>query len=109
VDYSAVISKYLGDTAKHIKAAFAAARDHDAVLFFDEADSLLSKRVSTGESCSTSIKQNRNCLMHELDRFNGMVIVKMNLFENYGPTLLRRIQRQIKFRSPDASMKAWVL
>jgi len=38
-----------------------------------------------------------------------MVIVTMNLFENYGPTLLRRIQRQIKFRSPDASMKAWVL
>jgi SpoVK/Ycf46/Vps4 family AAA+-type ATPase len=33
VDYSAVISKYLGDTAKHIKAAFAAARDQDAVLF----------------------------------------------------------------------------
>ena len=38
VDYSAVISKYLGDTAKHIKAAFAAAREHEAVLFFDEAD-----------------------------------------------------------------------
>jgi ATP-dependent 26S proteasome regulatory subunit len=38
-----------------------------------------------------------------------MVIVTTNLFENYGPTLLRRIQRHIKFRSPDASMKAWVL
>ena len=105
VDYSAVISKYLGDTAKHIKAAFAAARDHDAVLFFDEADSLLSKRVSTGESCSTSINQNRNCLMQELDRFDGVVIVTTNLFENYDPALLRRIQRHIKFRVPDASMR----
>jgi ATP-dependent 26S proteasome regulatory subunit len=105
VDYSAVISKYLGDTAKHIKAAFAAARDHDAVLFFDEADSLLSKRVSTGESCSTSINQNRNCLMQELDRFDGVVIVTTNLFKNYDPALLRRIQRHIKFRVPDASMR----
>ncbi len=105
VDYSAVISKYLGDTAKHIKAAFAAAREHDAVLFFDEADSLLSKRVSTGESCSTSINQNRNCLMQELDRFDGVVIVTTNLFENYDPALLRRIQRHIKFRIPDASMR----
>ena len=105
VDYSAVISKYLGDTAKHVKAAFAAARDHDAVLFFDEADSLLSKRVSTGESCSTSINQNRNCLMQELDRFDGVVIVTTNLFENYDPALLRRIQRHIKFRLPDASMR----
>ena len=105
VDYSAVISKYLGDTAKHIKAAFQAAREQDAVLFFDEADSLLSKRVSTGESCSTSINQNRNCLMQELDRFDGVVIVTTNLFENYDPALLRRIQRHIKFRLPDASMR----
>lgn len=105
VDYSAVISKYLGDTAKHIKAAFAAARDHDAVLFFDEADSLLSKRVSTGESCSTSINQNRNTLMQELDRFDGVVIVTTNLFENYDPALLRRIARHIKFRLPNASMR----
>ena len=80
VDYSAVISKYLGDTAKHIKAVFQAARDQDAVLFFDEADSLLSKRVATSESCSTSINQNRNTLMQELDRFDGVVIVTEDLF-----------------------------
>lgn len=105
VDYSAVISKYLGDTAKHIKAAFQAAREQEAVLFFDEADSLLSKRVATGESCSTSINQNRNTLMQELDQFDGVVIVTTNLFENYDPALLRRIQRHIKFRLPDASMR----
>lgn len=48
MDYSAVISKHLGDTAKHIKLAFQQAREHGAVLFFDGADSLLSKRVATG-------------------------------------------------------------
>jgi SpoVK/Ycf46/Vps4 family AAA+-type ATPase len=101
VDYSAVISKYLGDTAKHIKAVFQAARDQDAVLFFDEADSLLSKRVATGESCSTSINQNRNTLMQDLDRFDGVVIVTTNLFKNYDPALLRRIH----FRLPNASMR----
>ena len=63
VDYSAVISKYLGDTAKHIKLAFERATHHGAVLFLDEADSLLSKRVSLDESCATSINQNRNCLV----------------------------------------------
>jgi SpoVK/Ycf46/Vps4 family AAA+-type ATPase len=105
VDYSAVISKYLGDTAKHIKTVFEAAREQDAVLFFDEADSLLSKRVATGESCSTSINQNRNTLMQELDRFDGVVIVTTNLFENYEPALLRRIQRHIHFRLPNASMR----
>ena len=105
VDYAAVISKYLGDTAKHIKAVFEAARQQDAVLFFDEADSLLSRRVPSGESCATSINQNRNTLMQELDRFDGVVIVTTNLFENYDPALLRRIQRHIKFRLPNASMR----
>jgi SpoVK/Ycf46/Vps4 family AAA+-type ATPase len=105
VDYSAVISKYLGDTAKHIKAVFQAATEMDAVLFFDEADSLLSRRVPAGESCSTSINQNRNTLMQELDRFEGVVIMTTNLFENYDPALLRRIQRHIKFRLPDVSMR----
>jgi SpoVK/Ycf46/Vps4 family AAA+-type ATPase len=105
VDYSAFISKYLGATAKHIKAVFEATREQDAVLFFDEADSLLYKRVATGESCSTSINQNRNTLMQELDRFDGVVIVTTNLFENYDPALLRRIQRHIHFRLPNAFMR----
>jgi ATP-dependent 26S proteasome regulatory subunit len=94
-----------GYHVESVKAAFQAAREHGALLFFDEADSLLSKRVSTGESCSTSINQNRNCLMQELDRFDGLVIVTTNLFENYDPALLRRIQRHIQFRLPDASMR----
>jgi SpoVK/Ycf46/Vps4 family AAA+-type ATPase len=105
VDYAGVISKFLGDTAKHIKAAFKAARDADAVLFFDEGDSLLSRRVEAGESCSTSINQNRNVLMQELDRFNSVVIVTTNLFKNYDPALLRRIQRHVEFKLPDRAMR----
>jgi len=105
VDYSAVISKFLGDTAKHVKLAFAQARENGAVLFFDEADSLLSKRVATGESCSTSINQNRAVLMQELDRHSSVVIMTTNLFKNYDPALLRRIQRHIHFKMPDEAMR----
>lgn len=109
VDYPAVISKYLGDTAKHIALAFRRASEEAAVLFFDEADSLLSRRVATGESCSTSINQNRNALMQELDRFGGVVITTTNLFGNYDPALLRRIARHIKFRLPNAAMREAIL
>ncbi len=105
VDYSAVISKYLGDTAKHIVYAFKRARELDSVLFFDEADSLLSKRVNMNESCATSINQNRNTLMQELDRFNGVVILTTNLFGNYDPALLRRIARHVRFQLPDRTMR----
>ncbi len=105
VDYSAVISKYLGDTAKHIAMAFARAKELGAVLFFDEADSLLSRRVDMNESCATSINQNRNVLMQELDRFNGVVIMTTNLFGNYDPALLRRIARHIEFALPNRAMR----
>lgn len=109
VDYSSVISKYLGDTAKHIKRAFERATHHGAVLFLDEADSLLSKRVSLDESCATSINQNRNCLMQELDRFEGVVVMTTNLFGNYDDALLRRVQRHIEFRLPDSFMRRELL
>ena len=39
-------SKFLGDTAKNIQKAFESAREDPAVLFFDEADTLLGKRLS---------------------------------------------------------------
>ena len=105
IDYSAIISKYLGDTAKHITLAFQIAAAEDAVLFFDEADSLLSKRADMNESCATSINQNRNVLMQCLDRFNGVVIMTTNLFQNYDTAILRRIARHIEFKLPDAKMR----
>ena len=105
VDYSAIVSKYLGDTAKHIALAFKQAAEADAVLFFDEADSLLSRWVAIGESCSTSINQNRNCLMQELDRFGGVVVMTTNLFGNYDEAILRRIARHIEFALPNVEMR----
>ncbi len=105
VDYSQIISKYLGDTAKHIAKAFKEAAEAEAVLFFDEADSLLSRRVAMGESCATSINQNRNALMQELDRFGGVVVMTTNLFGNYDEAILRRIARHVEFALPNASMR----
>jgi SpoVK/Ycf46/Vps4 family AAA+-type ATPase len=105
VDYSQVISKYLGDTAKHIAKAFKDAAEADAVLFFDKADSLLSRRVAMGESCATSINQNRNTLMQELDRFGGVVVMTTNIFGNYDEAILRRIARHVEFALPNASMR----
>ena len=105
VDYAAIISKYLGDTAKHIKQAFKRARELDAVLFFDEADSLMSRRVDMGESCATSINQNRNTLMQELDRFKNPVFMTTNLFGNYDPAFIRRIAKHVRFNLPNLQMR----
>lgn len=107
VDYSQIISKWVGDTGKHIAEAFADAKKHDAILFFDEADSMLSKRVSSeSASESPSINQNRNILMQELDKFDGVVIFTTNLFSNYDEALLRRIAQHVEFTLPNKDMRA---
>jgi hypothetical protein len=106
VDYAAMISKYVGDTAKHIAAAFAKATELNAVLYWDEADSLCSRRLNTDEAGSVSINQNRNVLMQELDRFDGIVIMSTNFVSNFDPAIVRRIARNVEFQLPDMQMRA---
>lgn len=104
VDYSNIVSKWVGDTAKHIKQAFDEAKRHKAVLFFDEADGLVSKRVS-GAADQTSVNQNRNVLMQEMDKFDGIIIFATNLFGNYDPALLRRIAQHVEFKLPEEAAR----
>lgn len=107
VNYASIISKYTGDTAKGICTLFEDAKKLNAILYFDEADSLLSKRTANvDESWGTSINQNRNVLMQELDRYDGIVIFSTNFFQNYDEAILRRIAQHIKFDLPTEEMRA---
>src|SRR5690606_32021956 len=47
VNYAEVESMWMGETAKNVVAAFNAAVEQNAVLFFDEADAIAARR-STG-------------------------------------------------------------
>jgi SpoVK/Ycf46/Vps4 family AAA+-type ATPase len=107
VDYAKIVDKYVGQTAKHISAVFAAAKEKDAILFFDEADSLLSKRVdmSVNSDYANSVNQNRNVLMQELDKFENVVIMTTNFFNNYDEAMLRRINKHVEFKLPDKKMR----
>lgn len=109
VDYSEIVSKYVGDTAKHIKAVFKIAKESNAALMFDEADALLSSRLGFGDSSDgaavTSINQNRSTLLLEVDNFNGLVIMCTNFFGNYDEAFLRRIARHVEFKLPNVEMR----
>lgn len=106
VDYSQMISKWVGDTGKAIKAAFAAATQHGAILFFDEADSMLSRRQTiTDDAVSNSVNQNRNILMQELDNYNGIVFFTTNKYENYDEAIVRRIAEHVEFKLPNETMR----
>jgi ATP-dependent 26S proteasome regulatory subunit len=109
VDYAEIVSKYPGDTAKHIKMVFKIARESNAALMFDEADSLLSRRLNFSDSVDgasvTSINQNRNTLLSQVDEFDGVVIMCTNFFSNYDEAFLRRIARHVEFKLPNNTMR----
>lgn len=102
VNYAEIESKYVGETPKNITAAFNKAQETDSVLFFDEADSILGKRLtSVTQSADHGVNVSRSVMLLQLDNFDGVVIFASNLPENYDGAFVRRILAHIEFELPD--------
>ncbi len=106
VDYSEIESKYVGETSKNLVSLFKNAQEKDAVILFDEADALLSKRVTSMQSATDiSVNQTRNILLQLLDNHEGIVLFTTNFISNFDPAFLRRILFHIKFGLPNEEMR----
>ena len=105
-DYSELESKFVGETSKNIVRLFRQAEKNDAVLLFDEADALLSKRVTAMFSATDAgMNQTRNVLLKILDEYRGVVIFTTNFIRNFDQAFLRRISSHIRFEMPDQEMR----
>jgi hypothetical protein len=101
VSYAELESKYVGETPKNIRAAFRRATESGALLFFDEADSILGKRLtSITQAADNSINVARSTTLIELDNFDGAVIFASNLVGNYDTAFLRRVLAHVEFPLP---------
>ena len=101
VSYADVESKFHGEGPKMVKAIFLAASNADAVLFFDEADSLLSKRLTNvSQGSDQAINSMRSQLLICLEEFRGIVIFATNLVINYDQAFLTRLI-SVEFKNPD--------
>lgn len=95
-------SKYVGETAKNITAAFRLAEAEGALLFFDEADTLLGARLSSvTQGIDNEINAMRSTLLIELERFEGVVVFATNFAKNYDSAFVSRIRYHIEFCLPD--------
>ena len=102
VTYADIESKYHGEGPKMVKAVFKAAEDQDAVLFIDESDSLLSKRLtSVSDGSAQAINSMRSQLLISLEQYKGIVIFATNLVVNYDKAFLSRMI-SIEFVLPTA-------
>ena len=102
VNYAEIESKYAGESPKNLIAAFNAAQENNAVLFFDEADSFLGKRITNVQSGhDQSINSLRSQMLILLEEFEGIVIFATNLVKNFDPAFQTRILRHIEFDLPN--------
>jgi len=101
VRYSEMESLWAGETGKNVTAVFRSAGEQDAVLFFDEADAIASRRfASVTQGYQREANTVVNVLLHDLEEFAGVVIFATNLAANFDPAFERRIQTHILFEMP---------
>ena len=99
--YAQIESKYVGDGSKNVEAVFHAAERDTAILFIDESDSLLSRRlVNVTQGAEQAINSMRSQLLICLESYQGIVIFSTNLVENYDRGFETRM-RHIHFPLPD--------
>ena len=103
--YAQIESMYHGEGPKNMDALFAAAQEQEAVLFIDEADSLLSRRLTNVRQGSEhAINAMCSQILLCLERHKGVVIFATNLVESYDPAFESRV-RHVHFPLPDTSAR----
>jgi SpoVK/Ycf46/Vps4 family AAA+-type ATPase len=101
VDYAEVESMWMGETPKNIAGVFRSAAEQKAVLFFDEADAIATRRSgATGMPQERESNLTVNVLLRELEAFNGVVIFATNLAAHFDPAFERRIRTHVRFLMP---------
>lgn len=109
VPYQLLESKFVGETPKNIAMAFEFATKNQAVLFFDEADSFLGKRLeSVTQSTDTAVNLTRSVMLKQLSEYEGIVVFATNLISNYDPAFISRIRWKVQFDLPDEEARAKV-
>lgn len=106
VNVAELVSKWVGETEKHVHRVFQQARISHAILLFDEADALFSARSadsgSSGDRHSNTVV---NLLLQEIERFPGVCVLTTNFFGALDKALLRRVQFRVTFEEPDAPQR----
>ena len=101
VDLSRLVSKYIGETEKNIDEVLTAGERSNAVLFFDEADSLFSARTEVSSSNDRYANLEVGFLLQRIERHDGVVILATNLQTSIDDAFLRRFHTRVEFPFPE--------
>lgn len=103
VDLAAVVSKYIGETEKNLSQLLSRAEHLDAVLLFDEADSLFGARTDVKQANDRYANMQTNYLLQRLETFHGVAVLTSNSKARFDDAFLRRLDTVIEFPLPDVA------
>jgi 26S proteasome regulatory subunit T4 len=113
---SAIVDKYIGESARVIREMFGYAREHQpCIIFMDEIDAIGGRRFSEGTSADREIQRTLMELLNQLDGFDSLGKVKMIMATNrpdtLDPALLRpgRLDRKIEIPLPNEHSRLEIL
>ncbi|XP_042461711.1 26S proteasome regulatory subunit S10B homolog B-like isoform X1 [Zingiber officinale] len=113
---SAIIDKYIGESARLIRKMFGYARDHQpCIIFIDEIDAIAGHRLRESTNADREIQRTLMELLNQLDGFDQLGKVKVIMATNrpdvLDPALLRpgRLDRKIEIPLPNEQSRIEIL
>jgi hypothetical protein len=109
VDLSTLVSKYIGETEKNLDLIFVAAKEANAILFFDEADAIFGKRSEVKDAHDRYANIEVGYLLQKMEEYDGVVILATNLRKNIDDAFIRRMHMTIEFPFPEEAdrLRIW--
>ncbi|MDR1674327.1 MAG: ATP-binding protein [Oscillospiraceae bacterium] len=101
IELSRIVSKYIGETEKNLARIFDSAKGCNAILFFDEADALFSKRSEVKDSRDKYANTETSYLLQRLEEHDGISILATNSVPNMDIAFKRRINYFVHIEKPD--------
>jgi len=105
INLSQIVSKYIGETEKNLRALFSEAKNASCILFFDECDALFGKRSEVKDSHDRNANVEVAYLLQQIEEYDGVCILATNLAGNIDAAFMRRITYVVHFPFPDAAAR----
>ncbi|KAF8605970.1 ATPase [Ceratobasidium sp. AG-I] len=113
---SAIVDKYIGESARLVREMFGYAREHEpCIIFMDEIDAIGGRRFSEGTSADREIQRTLMELLNQMDGFDSLgktkLIMATNRPDTLDPALLRpgRLDRKIEIPLPNEQARLEIL
>ena len=105
INLGGIVSSKLGETSANIASAFRLVESQEAVLFFDEFDSL-GKERDYDNTDSNEMKRVVNTMLQLIDSLpkHSIIIAATNQIDMIDSALLRRFELKLEFRNPSKEL-----